>query len=116
MNPANLIRSARHLITDPARWIDPAVTPIGDAGLFDGVTYVRTTSREAVWFSGHGALVRAGRHAGTAEMVGARDALDGAVSEPLREWCHAPGRTHAEVLAAMDRAIAAADIVAGLMP
>ena len=115
MSPAALIRFARVLIGDPARWIDPAVMPTGDAVLSDGVTYVPPTSREAVRLSGYGALVRASRHARTAEVSAAYAALDHAVAAPFREWCRAPCRTHAEVLAAMDQAIAETDIVTGFI-
>ena len=116
MTPVNILRGARTLIADSARWIDPAVMPNSDAVLSDGVTHVRARSAEAVQFSGYGAIVRVGRRVRGGEVAAARAALDHAVGgKSFREWCRVPGRTHAEVLGALDRAIAAAEIVAGLV-
>ena len=108
MTLADLLRAARALIANPDRWTT------GCAARDAHGRSVMPEQLEAVRFDGIGALFRL-----TPDEPDLRDravwALDTvAGSRGWTAWQDAPGRTHAEILAAMDRAIAASDIVAGL--
>ena len=108
MTPAGLLRAARALIADPDRWTT------GCAARDANGRSVMPERLEAVRFDGIGALFRLtpGHPDLRDRAVKALDIVAG--SWGWTAWQDMPGRTHAEVLAAMDRAIAAAEIVAGL--
>ena len=105
-----LLRDVRALIADPDRWV------MGCAARDAHGQSVMPERPEAVRFSAFGALVRLAP-ADDDIRDRAAEALNAAVGpEGWTSWEDAPGRTHAEVLAALDRAIAAAEIVSGLVP
>ena len=109
MTIAGLLRDVRALIADPDRWA------MGCAARDAQGQAVMPERPEAVRFSAFGAPVRLAPAAHEIRDRAA-EALNAAVGpEGWNWWEDAPGRTHAEVLAALDRAIAAADIVAGLV-
>ena len=70
---------------------------------------------EAVRFSAFGALVRLApeAHEIRDRAAGALNLATGPFGWAV--WEDAPGRTHADLLAAMDRAIAVTEIIAGLV-
>ena len=109
MTTAGLLRDVRALIADPDRWA------MGCAARDVHGQSVMPERPEAVRFSAFGALVRLAPEAHeirdrAAEVLNAATGPFG-----WAVWEDALGRTHAEVLAAMDRAIAAAEIVAGFV-
>lgn len=107
MTTADLLSAIRALIADPEHWT------AGCAARDVHGQLVMPETPEAVRF---GALVRLAPDEGADDIRNlAAEALNAAVG-PLgwSWWEDAHGRTHAEVLAAVDRAIAAAEIVAGL--
>ncbi len=108
MTPAILLRNARTLIADPGRWTTGCAARDGDG------RSVMPERLEAVCFDGFGALVDLAPDAPDLRDRAA-EALN-AVVGPIgwSAWQDAPARTHAEVLAAMNRAIAAANSVAQL--
>ena len=108
MSMAVLLRAARALIADPDHWTT------GCAARDVHGRSVMPESPKAIRFSGFGALSRL---APVDHDLRDRTAtaLNAAVTPSWWiRWEDALGRTHAEVLVALDRAIAAADIVEGL--
>ena len=104
MNPATLIRSTRELIADPYRWTVNCVARD---------VHGQSVMPEAVRFSGFDALAHLAPDDDTRNR--AAEVLKAVVGpEGWNRWEDAPGRTHAEILAPLDRAIAAAEIVTGL--
>ncbi len=112
--PAELscLRAARELLTDPARWIR-------DAGGYTTVTAAGlgcdATNTDAARWELAGAVERAAIAEGCDEFA-VLALLAAALQAPtphgafvaLDLWHVAPGRTHAEVLALLDRAIGGA--------
>ncbi len=108
ITPATLLRNARTLIADPDRWTTGCATRDGDG------RSVMPELPEAVRFDGFGALLRLAPDAPDLRdrAAEALNAVVGPMGWSTRQ--DAPARTHAEVLVAMDRAVAAADNVAQL--
>lgn len=103
MTPADTLRAARALIEQPERW-----TRRVEARDSRG----RTTSpmdAGAVCWCAAGATIRAAK-CEVLLMSGAFQHLEKAVGiNGIEHWNDMPGRTHAEVLAAFDRAIEIAE-------
>lgn len=99
---ADTLRDARALIDTPEKWTQRTIAR--DA---DGRT-VPAVSSEAVCFCAEGALVRASNDSGWTTL--ARVMLRAVLPDdlPVHVWNDARERTHADVLAAFDRAIEAA--------
>lgn len=109
MKTLELLTKARELISTPERWYQ---------GGFGCDAEGRTVSAGAVaegaackWCS-YGAIITAGQNTGSLEALSALEAVirDGNNDVAVGPWNDAPERTHAEVLAAFDRAIAACDL------
>lgn len=105
MIPTGLLRAARALIADPDRWTT------GCAARDAHGQSVMPEQLEAVRFDGIGALFRLtpGEPELRDRAIIALEIVAG--SWMWAAWQDAPGRTHAEVLTAFDRAIATAEIV-----
>lgn len=98
MSPLDVLRGARELLSDPARWTK-GVNARDAAGERVGILSV-----DAACWCMWGALDKVRGTSGWDDAVEAlRAAVGGA---PVSCWNDAPARTHAEVLAAFDRAIA----------
>ena len=108
MTTAGLLRDVRALIADHDRWTT------GCAARDAHGQSVMPERPEAVRFSAFGALVRMVTEAHEIRDRAA-EALNAATGPfGWAVWEDAPGRTHAEVLATLDQAIAVAEIVDGL--
>jgi hypothetical protein len=99
MTPLEILKAARELISVPERW-----TQGGSARDRDGIC-VKSASAYAVCWCAAGAVYKTGCN-DDASLRALRflDAVSGSTIEPFND-----SHTHAEVLAAFDRAIAAAE-------
>ncbi len=97
MDAKEVLERAKKLIENPVNWIK-------HANARDAHGYaVNARSEDAVCFCMMGALF----HAGSLGIDDPYWALRAVLHEGIVEWNDHPNRTHAEVLAAFDRAIAA---------
>ena len=103
MTPADILRAAKARIATPERWTRGRMARDEDGN------GVQSVSEHACAWCSIGA-VEAETGASTSALVRALRALNRAIdNKPIDDWNDAPGRTHAEVLAAFDRAIAIAE-------
>ena len=103
MTPADILRAAKARIATPERWTRGTMARDEDG---NGVASV--SDHACAWCSLGAMEAEAG--ASTRARVYAIRALNRAIdNKPIDDWNDAPGRTHAEVLAAFDRAIAIAE-------
>lgn len=103
MTPADILRAAKARIATPERWTRAAM-----ARDQDGDRVASVSERACAWCSIGAMEAEVG--ASTSALVRALRALNLAVDGvPVDIWNDMPGRTHAEVLAAFDRAIALAE-------
>lgn len=102
MNTLEVLRKARELISDPARWTQGEI-----ARDTDGVT-VHADHRLAVCWCAIGAVKHAAQHMGVHDVYKVFDALDQTAPGGLVvQFNDDPATTHDDVLAMFDRAIAA---------
>jgi len=95
-----VLSRARELIDDERRWCRRTYSR-GWKGL-----PVPVQSSAAQRFCAVGALLRAGRELGL-PFEDARNALEWQTVRPVQDWNDDPARTHREVIAAFDAAVAA---------
>lgn len=95
MTPLEILRAARERLADPARWLHGQ--PSGHAVDASGHD-VSPWSPEAARWDLPGALL-------CHELPRSRSAVFRLVASAVGPWNYAPERTHAEVLAVLDRAI-----------
>jgi len=95
-----VLTRARQLIDDEQRWCRRTYAR-GWRGL-----PVPVQSSAAYRFCAVGALLRAGRELGL-PVEDARNALEWQTVRPVQDWNDDPARTHREVIAAFDAAVAA---------
>lgn len=124
MSPADILRRVRDLLADPARWAQAIDDPTDEYGhaadaagrgcLCNSPHAVKWTALGALWSvtaPGHPAVRSAASlyDDGTAARFWS-DAIGMRLGHvPIAQWHQASGRTHAEVLAALDAAIASAE-------
>ena len=99
-NTLTVLSRARELIGDEQRWCRRTYAR-GWRGL-----PVPVQSSAAHRFCAVGALLRAGRELGL-PVEDARNALEWQTVRPVQDWNDDPARTHREVIAAFDAAVAA---------
>ena len=103
MKTSKILRAARAKIEAPERWIK------GDSARNAEGCYVVSWSPFAVCWCGSGANHAVLGLAG--DWSAADEALETAVGGDFPDWQDAPERTHPEVLAAFDKAIAEREAV-----
>lgn len=114
MTPAEVLRAARALIATPERWTRSTYMR-DSAGLRLDIRCADDRARAVCWCSlGATAQVASDCDYGASDCdygaeVKADRLLEAAVGGDVVRWNDRPGRTHAEVLAAFDRAIALAE-------
>lgn len=106
MTPAEILRKARALIDAPEKWTRGALARDADR------IPQWPADESATCFCSLGAIVKAsGREAGQehAPDTASRRAMERAIGQNIETWNDDPATTHADVLAAFDRAIALAE-------
>ncbi len=93
-----ILVEARGYIAEPGSWTKGSFARDGHGN------HVSKDSHRASCFCAAGAIGRAAKGS-EREQHGALRALRSAITGPITAWNDAPNRTHAEVLAAFDRAI-----------
>lgn len=102
--PSEVLRAARELISVPERWTQDATARSVKR------RPVLPRSQKAVCWCSVGAIDRATESTFSPEAMDARSFLrDAAKTNVISTWNDMRSRTHAEVLAAFDRAIVLAD-------
>lgn len=105
MTPADVLRAAKARIATPERWTQGTFARDRDGGAVD----MKTEREEAVCWCSLGAIEYA---CDPDEAVSARAMcllMEAIGEDSIEDWNDHPRRTHAEVLAAFDRAIAIAE-------
>lgn len=100
MNAREILVKARALLEDPTRWMQDAYNKDADGNEFVDDAY-------AICWCAEGALLYA-IGPDTIENAKAQLFLENAIGGNVPGWNDAPGRTHAEILAGFDAAIARA--------
>ena len=104
MKTSEVLRAARAKIEAPERWTKHTFAKTADGRAAPSI------STDAVCWCGYGAINYVGwglKHI----LMDAGFAINAAVGGYFPDWQDAPERTHAEVLAAFDRAIAEREAV-----